>query len=241
MKLHELQIPHLRPGAPGHRHAIATGLAGVRGVGEEMAATATGQHHGASAQPAQPGAVDHLQADTAARFQPQLQRLHALALDKPRPPQYFPLQGVHQGSAGAILGMQDTAMAVGRLQGGAECLALAVEVHAQPQQLLHTGRGLADQQLHRLAIAEAGPSPQRVVDVALKAVITAGNRRDAALGPAAGGGRLAVLAEQQHPEIRRQRQAAHQAGGTAAHHHHIPAPWQRRLRRCRIRGCQDWC
>lgn len=60
-----------------------------------------------------------------------------------RPLQHLALQGIHECSTGAVLGMQDPPVAVGGLQGGAQSAFMAVKVHAQLQEPLDAGRRLA--------------------------------------------------------------------------------------------------
>ena len=122
-------------------------------------------------------------------------------------------------------------MAVGRLQGGAEAIAVAIKGHVELQQPLDAGRGLAHQQGHGGWIAEAGAGLEGVFDVALEAVLGAGHGGDAALGPAAGRAGSPFLAEQQDAQARGQFQAGHQAGRPASHHNHIPAGFQGCLNR----------
>ena len=230
VKLHEFQVADGGPGPPGHGDAIAAGLGGVGGVGKQVAAAPGGQHHRPGRQPAQGAVVQHLQAAAAASSHPQLQGQGPLQPQQPGPLQHTPLQGIHQGAAGAVLGVQHAPVAVGRLQGGAQGLALAVEIHAQLQQPLHAGRCLPHQQLHRWRVAQASAGAQGVVNVAGEAVVGPGHRGDAPLGPAAGGSRRDLLAQQQHPQLRRQLEGRHQAGGAAADNNHIPAGGELRHR-----------
>ena len=133
MELHEFQIADPGPGAPGHGDAIATRLGRVGGVGKEMATATAGHHHGSGPQPAQPLAFQHLQANAVAVLQPKLEGGYPFGLGKQGAVQGFPFQGIHQGPAGAVLGMEHTAVAVGGLQGGAQTCPFPVEGHAQLQ------------------------------------------------------------------------------------------------------------
>ena len=196
MELHEFQVAHLRAGAPGHRHPVAAGLGGVGGVGEQMAAATAGQQHHSSPQPAEPITVQHLQADAATCLHPQLHGQQTLALHQTLSVQNLPLQGVHQRSAGAVLGVQHPPMAVGGLEGGAQLVAVAVEGHAELHEPLHAAGGLAHQHLNRLRLTEPGACPQCVFHMACEAVLRARHRGDAALGPAACRTRCGALAQQ---------------------------------------------
>ena len=194
-----------------------------------MPAPTGGQHHRPGRHPADHAVGQELETLAAPPLHPETQDHHALALHQSRPPPHLPLQGIHQGSTGAVLGMEDAPMAVGGLQGGAQACSVAIEGHAQFEQPLHACRGLMHQQLHGVAVAEAGSGPEGVVNVAGEAVAGGRHRRNPALGPAAGRPRLALLAEQQHAHVGGQFQAGHQAGGTAAHHHHVPGLVVRRI------------
>ena len=230
MELDEFQIAHPRSGLPGHHHPIAAGQIGIGGVGKEVAAAAGGQHHGPGPEPVDAVLLKHLQAHTAAVFHPELQGHNPLALLEPGPLLHLPFQGLHQGATGAVLGVEHPPVAVGRLQSGAQAVAIPIKGHVQLEQALHAGRGLMHEPFDGLPIAEPPPGLEGVVHMAGKAVIRPGNRRDASLGPATGGAGfaagialgIAVLAEQEHPQGARQLQAGHQAGSSAAHHHHIP-------------------
>jgi len=230
VELNEFEIAHLGAGLPGHRHPVAGGLGRVGGFLEQVAAAAAGEHHGPGPQPAHLQAIENLQTLAAAPFDPEFQGQQALALLQQRAPLGLPLEGVHQGSAGAVLGMQHPAVAVGGLQGGAQTSIAAIERHAELQQALDTGRRLANEQFNGLGIAETGTGLERVLAVAREAVFRPGHRRDAPLGPAAGRERCSVLADQQHPQANGKFQAGHQPGGAATDHHHIPMAGQERLR-----------
>jgi hypothetical protein len=171
--------------------------------------------------------IKHLQTDAPSPFHPQLQGGHTPALLQPGPPQNLSLEGIHQGPAGSVLGMKDPTVAVSRFQGGAQAGGGAIKFHSQLEQPLHTRGCLADEQLDGLGIAEACSGGKGVEDMAGQAVIGAGDGRDPPLGPTAGGGRTAVLAEKEHPQTRRQLQTGHQPRGPAADHHDIPLREQR--------------
>ena len=222
MKLHEFQVLQLGARLPGHHQAIAAGLGGVGGVGEEMTAPTGGKHHRPGRHPADHAVDQELETLAAPPLHPESQHHHALALHQARPPPHLPLQGIHQGTTGAVLGMEDAPVAVGGLQGGTQACSVAIEGHAQFKQPLHAGRRLMHQQFHGVAVAEAGTGPDGVLDVAGEAVTGGRHRGNPALGPAAGRTGLALLAEQQHAQMVGQFQAGHQAGGAAAHHHHVP-------------------
>ena len=81
--------------------------------------------------------------------------------------------------------MKHAAVAVGRLQGGAEVVAVAIEVHPQLHQPLHAGWGLVHQQLNRGGLTETSPSAQGVFLMAGEAVLRTGDRRNPSLGPPA--------------------------------------------------------
>ena len=172
MELHELQVAHRGPCAPGHRHPIATGLGWIGGVGEQVSATAGGQHHGPGRQPVDAIAVQHLQAAATSRLHPELEGDHAPPLAQSRPSLHLPFEGVHEGAAGAVLGVQHAPVAVGRLQGGAEPVAaqLPVKGHAQIQKALDAAGGFMHQQGHRLGVAEPRAGSDCVLVVAGEAI-----------------------------------------------------------------------
>ena len=226
VKLHKFQIADLGAGLPGHGDAVAAGLRWVGGVGVEMAAAACGQHNSSGLQPAQAAGVQHLKPAAAAGFDPELQGQGSLQAHQPRPLQHPALERIHQGTAGAVLGVQHAPVAVGGLERGAQAAVVAIEVHPQLQQPLHAGGGFLHQQLHRWGVAEATASPEGVVAVAGEAVVGVGYRGNAPLGPAAGGAGRVVFAQQQHPQLGRQLQGRHQPCGPTAHHDHIPVGGQ---------------
>jgi len=165
MELHEFHVAQDGAGLPGHRDPIAVGASRVGGVGIQMAAAASGQHHSSAAQPAQLAMPQHLHAAAAPCFFQQLQG------DGPAPPGHIGaafnalLQQLHQRQAGLILGMQHPPAAMGGFQGGAEGLAVAVEVEPQAQQVGNAARRLLHQAIHRCRLAQPCPCRQGVAAV----------------------------------------------------------------------------
>jgi len=158
MELDEFQIAHPRSGLPGHHHPIAAGQIGIGGVGKEVAAAAGGQHHGPGPEPVDAVLFEHLQAHTAAVFHPELQGHNPLALLESGPLLHLPFQGLHQGATGAVLGVEHPPVAVGRLQSGAQAVAIPIKGHVQLEQALHAGRGLMHKPFDGLPIAEPPPA-----------------------------------------------------------------------------------
>ena len=186
VKLHKFQVLQCSARLPGHRHPIATGLGRIGGVGKQVAAPAGGQHHGSRPQPADLTVGQQLQPPAAPRLDPQLQHNYPVALHQAWSAPHLPFQGIDQGTARAVLGVEHAPMAVGGFQGGAQLRPIPVEGHAQLQQARHTAGGPMHEQLHRLPLAEPCTGVEGVVNVAAKAVVGTGHRGDAALGPAAG-------------------------------------------------------
>ena len=94
-------------------------------------------------------------------------------------------QHIHQGTSGAVLHMQHTSMAVGRLQRGGQCTTSSVEGHAELLQPLDAPRCLIHQQPHSITVAEPCSRPQRVFAMTESTVLRPGHRRDAPLSPSA--------------------------------------------------------
>jgi hypothetical protein len=134
-------------------------------VGKQVAATAGGEHYGTRPQPIQATVLKNLEALAAATLHPELEGNDTFALLKTRALQDFPFQGVDEGSAGAVLGMQNPPMAVGGLQGGAELIAIAIKGHAELQKPGYAARSLVHQQLDGGTITKARPGLQGVVDM----------------------------------------------------------------------------
>ena len=187
MELDKFQVPDFGPRPPGHHHPIATGHGRIGGVGKQVAAATGGEHHRTSPQPIQLAVLKHLEALAATTLHPELEGNGPFALLQAWALEHLPLQGVNQGAAGAVLGMEHPPMAVGGLQGGAELVAVAIKGHAQLQQPGHASRGLMHQQLYGGTITETCPRLQGVGDMAGKTVVVVGDRGNAALGPAACG------------------------------------------------------
>ena len=227
VKLHELQVADHRSRLPSHGDAIAAGLGGIGGVGEQVAATAGGQHHRPRMQPLHPLPIQHLQAAAASLLHQQLQGQHSGATRQALTRGNPAFESLHQSTAGTVLGVEHPAVAVGGLQGCAQDLAVTVEVHAQLQQSLHAGRGFTHQQGNSGGVAQTGPRAQGVLHMAVETVLGSGHSGDPPLGPAAGrAGRAAVLVEQQDPQPRRQFQGGHQTRSATADNDHIPLAGQ---------------
>ena len=222
MELNEFQIFHGCARLPGEGDAFATGLGWVGGVGVQMATTAAGQHHGAGFDPVKMGPIQHLHAATAPIAHQQLRHANAAAMQQSWPLLNTIPQHIHQGSPCAVLHMQHPPVAVGCFQGGGQTVLIPVEGHAQLFQALHAMGCLLHQQPHRIAIAKAGSSQNGVLRMAVGAVLLAGHRGDAPLGPAAGRTPSRVAVEQQHLELLRQIKAGHQASSPGTDHHHVP-------------------
>ena len=107
---------------------------------------------------------------------------------------------LHLGPGGGAAGVHDPRPRVPALAGqGERAAALAVELDAQGDQLVHPARALVDQDAHRLLVAQAGAGGQGVGQVQVGRVLVAAEHRGhAALGPA--GGRLGQRALGQHAE-----------------------------------------
>ena len=202
VELDELQVPHRSTGAIGHGDAVTAGLFRVGRVRKEVAGAAGGQHDRPGLEPTHRSVQENLEAAAVAVLHPKLKGQTPLEALQAGTLQHLALQGVDQGSTGAVLGVENTAMAVGGFQGGAEPAVLAVKVHPQLQQPFDAGRGLTHEQLHGGAIAEIGAGLEGVLEMALEAVFRPGHRGDAALGPAAGGAGCAVFAQQEDAEAR---------------------------------------
>ena len=156
-------------------------------MGKQVAAAAGGEHHRATLEPIQVAVLKHLEALAATTLHPELEGNGPFALLQARALEHLPLQGINQGAAGAVLGMQYTPMAVGSLQGGAELISIAIKGHAQLQQPGDASRGLMHQQLYGGTITQTCPCLEGVGDMTRKTVVVAGDRGNAALGPAACG------------------------------------------------------
>jgi len=101
VELNEFEIAHLGAGLPGHRHPVAGGLGRVGGFLEQVAAAAAGEHHGPGPQPAHLQAIENLQTLAAAPFDPDVSGPAGPGAAPAAAPLGLPLEGVHQGSAGA--------------------------------------------------------------------------------------------------------------------------------------------
>ena len=222
MELNEFQIFHGCARLPGQGDAFAAGLGRVGGVGEQMATPAAGQHHGAGFDSVKMRPIQHLHAATAPIAHQQLRHPNAAAMQQPRPLLDTIPQHIHQGPPGAVLHMQHPPVAVGCFQGGGQAVLIPVEGHPQLPQALHAMGRLLHQQPYGIAIAKAGSSQNGVLRMAFGAVLLAGHRGDAALGPAAGRAPPCVAVEQQHLELRGQIKAGHQASSPGTDHHHVP-------------------
>ena len=130
-----------------------------------MAAATGRQHHSSAAQPAQLAMPQHLHAAAASGFFQQLQG------NGPAPPGHIGaafnalLQQLNKSQTGLILGMQHPAPAMGGFQGGAEGLALAIEVETQAQQVGNAARRLLHQAIHRCRLTQPCPCRQGVAAV----------------------------------------------------------------------------
>jgi hypothetical protein len=87
------------------------------------------------------------------------------------PSTHMALQSIHQGPAGSVLSMQDTAMTVGSFQGGAKSTIVPIKRHAQGKEPCNTGRRSAHQQINSGLITQSRPSVDRIGDVAVKTVL----------------------------------------------------------------------
>ena len=88
-------------------------------------------------------------------------------------------QHIHQGQSGSILDVQHPAVAVGRLQGGGQAIAIPIEGHAQLQQAFHSPWCFVHEQVHRIGVAETVPGPLGVIGMAGHAVVRTRHRRNA--------------------------------------------------------------
>jgi hypothetical protein len=103
MKLNEFQVFHGCSGLPGQGNSFSTCLGWVGGVGEEMSAASTGQHHRPSLHGVQKATIQHLDATAASVFDSQLGDPHTTAMQQAFPffdtfPQY-----IHESASGLVL------------------------------------------------------------------------------------------------------------------------------------------
>jgi hypothetical protein len=103
MKLNEFQVFDGCSGLPGQGNSFTTCLGWVGGVGEEMSAASTGQHHGPSLHGVQQATIEHLDATAASVFDSQLGDPHTTAMQQAFPffdafPQY-----IHESASGLVL------------------------------------------------------------------------------------------------------------------------------------------
>jgi len=233
MELHEL---HVRDGGAGpvrHRHAIARGHVGVRGVEIDLASAAGGEE-GDRRQEAvdQVGArVEHVGAEAAVRSR------HAAAASGD---QVHPQVLLEEGDVGVrarpleeraleltpggIAVVEDAAAGVAALasQGEAAAAGLAglggVEAGAETNQGLDHRRGPLDHVLHHVLVTQPRAGHERVLHVVLEAVVVGLDGGDAALGPGRGGIVGRALGHDADPAVLGHAQGVEEPREAAAQH-----------------------
>ena len=91
-----------------------------------------------------------------------------------------------------------------------------VELRAEADQVVDLLRGLADDQLDDVAVAQAGAGDERVLDVVLEAVLGGQHAGDAALGVGAVALVDAVLGDDEHVEVGRDFEGGAEPGDAGA-------------------------
>jgi hypothetical protein len=130
-------------------------------------------------------------------------------------------QGVLDGPAGGVGGMQDPAGGVSAFPGQVEFrLALAAwlarERHPEVRQPVDRLGALAHGEAHDLRLVEAGPGLQGVLDMRVDGIPGTGDGGDAALGIQCAALLQPALGEHGHLQVLGQLQGQSQAGATAA-------------------------
>ena len=150
MELEELHVGQLGAGLVGQRRGAAIGGRGVGGVAEEPAAAARGQDDGAGAVLDQLALRLRDDPHAGAVFDDQASHQVALAGVDAGVPEGLVEAALDLGAGGVAAGVDDPRPAVGRLPTQRQAAALAVEAHAQRDQLADPGGALLDQDPHRL-------------------------------------------------------------------------------------------
>ena len=128
-------------------------------------------------------------------------------------------QHIDESMTGAILHMQHPVMTVGRLQrGGQAAIAIAIKLHAQLQEPIHTLRCLIHQQSNGIPIAEPCSGMNGVRGVATAAVVWSCDGGNASLCPKTGRSTARVAVDEQNGV----RQAARDRSSDLRHRHQPP-------------------
>ena len=103
MKLNKFEVFDGCSGLRGQGNTFTTRLGRIGGVGEEMSAASTGQHHRPSLHGVQKATIQHLDATAASVFDSQLGDPHTTAMQQAFPffdtfPQY-----IHESASGLVL------------------------------------------------------------------------------------------------------------------------------------------
>ncbi|MCY1533852.1 hypothetical protein D9M68_692010 [compost metagenome] len=232
MELVELQVAHPAAGAPGHGDAVAAGAVGIAGIEVDLGRAAGGEH--GEARPVgihfSAGAVEYVGAQAALAFQAELALGDQVDGDPllqqqdVRPLPGLLQQGIEDGCASGVGGMDDAPVAVAALAGEMELetailarvLVIAGEGHALVDQPLDGCTAMLNGEAYGVFPAQAGPGDQGVFDMGIDRVGVVQHRGHAALGPI--GRTIAEVGLAQHHdiEVRGQGEGQGQASGAAA-------------------------
>lgn len=220
MELHERQVGGAGAGARGDGDAVAGGAGWRGGGGVDLAGAAAGDHHLVGGDLAAQAPVQvqqaHAAAAAAGRVQQQIDGAVALQHRDGGKPGHLLAQRRHDGAAGGVGRMRDTALAVAALAGQVQRLALGRERHALRLQPGDGRARLVEDGARGRRVAQAGAGIQRVAQVRGHAVARPQRRGNAALRVRAGAGMQRALADQRNLPVRRQFERGGHAGQTAA-------------------------
>ena len=217
MELDELHVGDRRTRAIGHGDAIAGRDVGVRRVEVHLPRPAGAEERGACAHRVDVagGAIEHVRSPAdggvARVIDQQVDREMVLENAYLRRGAHRFGEGADDLVSGGVERVQDASLRVTALLPEvvrpALAVLVAVEAHAEVDQLADAGRALAHDDLHDVAMTEARARAERVRDVRLERVVRAPDRGDTALGVLAGALRQAVLGDEQDAAPDAQRKA----------------------------------
>ncbi len=256
VKLHELHVGNGRPGTIGHGDPVTGSDIGIAGIEIDLAG-APGRQHGnrcAEGLDRAAGDVEYVGAETVVGSDPP--PLHLGFGDQIDGDVPFVKTNVgvsedrlHQGPldllAGFVFGVVDAPLAVAPLAGQVVITGFSPgETYAEGDQFGDCRRTVLYHQADDRLVGEPGSGFHGVANMLGKGIVSRGNRGDAALRQAGGGGGDVALGDQGNLAMVGNLQGVGKTGNAAADHQKITdefhrAPWNEICKR--YQGDQSFC